>query len=270
MYIYIPTLPSYLPINHSKVPLFCPAQPESTATSQEHITTPGNRDLVTGACSSQDLKDFRLNSFDGSSYLRNSVSGMLADISSEHTRKISKSSDISPASILTVKDLWTYNHMAVSDKEGSVRFTKQAANQNPGFEGGRIRGAAEAGEIDGTELVPVITIDSFVKNERLKDPSFSLDVLKIDSEGNDNKVIDGAMETIKESVKLLTFEGGGGVTFSYDLSEQLDKMGFSCYSTSRAGLFKWNSECTVREYFGGLRQKDKGNIFCVNRIRLVD
>ena len=256
------------------MPLFCPAQPEGSAINQEHITTPGTRDPVTGACSSQDLQDFRLNSFDGSSYLRNSVSEMLADISSEYTRKNSLSSKSSKSrdrslSKLTVKDLWTYNHMAVSDKEGSVRFTKQAANHNPGFEGGRIRGAAEAGEIDGTELVPVITIDSFVKNERLKNPSFTLDVLKIDSEGNDNKVINGAMETIKESVKLLTFEGGGGVTFSYELSEQLDKMGYSCYSTSRAGLFKWNSDCTVREYFGGLRQKDKGNIFCVNRIRLV-
>lgn len=51
------------------------------------------------------------------------------------------------------------------------------------------------------------------------------------------------------------------------MSNELDSLGFSCYSTSRAGLFKWNANCMVDEYFGTFRNKDKGNIFCVSRYR---
>jgi hypothetical protein len=75
------------------------------------------------------------------------------------------------------------------------------------------------------------------------------------------------MKAMKSSISLLTFEGGGGVTFSKQMSDELNDLGFSCYSTSRAGLFKWNGNCMIEGYFGTFRNKDKGNIFCVSRYR---
>jgi hypothetical protein len=45
-------------------------------------------------------------------------------------------------------------------------------------------------------------------------------------------------------VKLFTFEGGKGVVLSKEMLQQFDELGFSCYSTSRAGLFK--VRCAIR------------------------
>ena len=39
---------------------------------------------------------------------------------------------------------------------------------------------------------------------------------------------------------MVTFEGGQGITFSKEMIVEFDSLGFNCYSTSRAGLFKWN------------------------------
>lgn len=80
------------------------------------------------------------------------------------------------------------------------------------------------------------------------------------------QVLAGAAQTI-ESAGMFTFEGGRGVTFSKEMIQDYDKMGFSCYSTSRAGLFKWNAGCMKEQYMGPFRAKDKGNIFCVSRKR---
>jgi hypothetical protein len=80
------------------------------------------------------------------------------------------------------------------------------------------------------------------------------------------QVLTGAAQTI-EGAGMFTFEGGRGVTFSKEMIDGYDAMGFSCYSTSRAGLFKWNAGCTKERYMGPFRAKDKGNIFCVSRKR---
>ncbi len=63
------------------------------------------------------------------------------------------------------------------------------------------------------------------------------------------------------------FEGGKGVTLSAEMIQSFDAQGFSCYSTSRAGLFKWSAGCMKEQYMGGFTAKDKGNVFCVNRQR---
>jgi len=115
----------------------------------------------------------------------------------------------------------------------------------------------------GTEEVQLTTIDVFAKRHSLP----KIDVLKIDAEGNDNKVMIGASRAIVNTVGLFTFEGGGGVTFSKGMIEELDALGYSCYSTSRAGLFKWNSGCMDEKYMGGFAAKDKGNVFCAHRER---
>jgi hypothetical protein len=52
-----------------------------------------------------------------------------------------------------------------------------------------------------------------------------------------SQVIRGATQALNSTVGLFTFEGNG-VAFPQSKIDQLDAQGFSCYSTSRAGLFK--------------------------------
>lgn len=132
-----------------------------------------------------------------------------------------------------------------------------------------------------TEEVSIITIDGFLTAEAkaagtqypavkgdVKQQRFHVDILKVDAEGNDDKVLTGARIAIEKTLSLFTFEGGGGVSFAKERIEKLDKQfGYSCYSTSRAGLFKWDGGCMDPKFMGGFRVKDKGNVFCANRIR---
>ena len=113
-----------------------------------------------------------------------------------------------------------------------------------------------------TEAVNMTSIDSFMRRSHIT----TIDIMKIDTEGNDNRVLNGGMTAITK-LGMFTFEGGKGVSFTKEMIETYDKMGFSCYSTSRAGLFKWNSNCMKEIYMGPFRNKDKGNIFCVNRYK---
>ena len=43
---------------------------------------------------------------------------------------------------------------------------------------------------------------------------------------------------MNESIGVFTFEGGKGVSLTKGMLKMYDDLGFSCYSTSRAGLFK--------------------------------
>ena len=74
-----------------------------------------------------------------------------------------------------------------------------------------------------------------------------------------------ARKAIDSGVALFTFEGGSGVSFTKEHIEDLDGRGFSCFSTSRAGLFKWSGGCMDEKYMGAFRAKDKGNVFCTSR-----
>jgi len=221
-------------------PLYCPAQ---------------NRSPI-GRCNERN-EGFTVRSFDGSSYLAGEINNMLAtahkadaDVASGH--------------------VWRYKHSAVSDVQGSTRFTKQSkgggTTHGPGFEGGKLQGS-DASLVE-TEEVPLVTIDSFLGKEaaalHMRYPSYvdssssdgltdnisyHVDLIKIDAEGNDNKVITGARRAIDNTVSLFTFEGGKGITFSKEFIEELDtEHGYSCYSTSRAGLFKWNGGCMAERY----------------------
>jgi FkbM family methyltransferase len=157
--------------------------------------------------------------------------------------------------------VWKYLHHAVSDKEGTAYFWAGPKNKdaNAGFEGGKLRGVQGS----DTEEVQMITIDAYMQRTGLA----SVDILKIDAEGNDNKVIRGAHKAIDGGTALFTFEGGGGVAFTKEDIDNLDMRGFSCYSTSRAGLFRWSGGCMSETYMGSFRAKDKGNVFCTSRVR---
>ncbi len=102
------------------------------------------------------------------------------------------------------------------------------------YPGGGLRKPGD-NELD-TEVVKVTTVDAFI-SARLT-PGEHLDLLKIDTEGNDNRVLEGARTALATQLGVFALEGGQGVTFSKEMINNLDNQGYSCYSSSRAGLFK--------------------------------
>lgn len=215
--------------NHG-IPLYCPA----------------NARRANGVCAEKH-DGVTVTSFDGSGYLSETMNKMITTLAGA-------------APGVAAGKTWKYYHNAVSDAPGTARFTKQGKGQNfgAGFEGGKLRGNAVT---EDTEEVTLVTVDDFLEKHFIE----QLDILKIDAEGNDNKVISGARRAIDGGVALFTFEGGSGVTFTKEHIEDLDSRGFSCYSTSRAGLFKWSGGCMDEKYMGAFRAKDKGNVFCTSR-----
>jgi FkbM family methyltransferase len=230
--------------DHYGVSIYCPRS--------------ATRDPVTGSCSIVNPK-VRVFSLDGSSYLAQTLSSIIDKFPPF----------LNPADAMESRasKMWSYQNFAVSDVVGTARFTKQSKDHNPGFEGGGIRGVGKDNAqsvLDSTvEEVPMLTVDHFMQFNNLS----HVDLLKIDTEGNDNKVLRGAKKALASSIGMFAFEGGKGVTFSKEMIESLDLIGFSCYSTSRAGLFKWNGRCMKERYMGGFAAKDKGNIFCISRVR---
>jgi len=63
------------------------------------------------------------------------------------------------------------------------------------------------------------------------------------------------MKLIESNVSMFVFEGY--TWFTTPLIEHFDHVGFSCYSSTRAGLFKWNKECMSTENTDN--KKGKGN-----------
>jgi hypothetical protein len=149
----------------------------------------------------------------------------------------------------------------VSDENGKAIFTKQEGTKNGGFEGGHMHNK----RVDATtEEVDMITVDDFLQKNGVK----RLDVLKIDAQGEDNKVIHGASEAIRDAVGVFTFESTKGVHFTSAMVKELDEIGYSCYSTSRAGLYKYNGGCMTDQFIDDPRNWEKGNVFCASRHRV--
>jgi len=227
------------------------------------------RDKQTGQCKVANSA-IRITSIDGSSYLAQTLNNIIRHEIPINNHNVK----------LVNGELWQYLNYAVSDEVGVAKFTKQDKDHNPGFEGGGMVTKSlptvmtmKSKRSSWIEEVNMTTVDHFLLTQRSQSKKedtdvMMIDILKIDTEGDDNKVLLGARKAITEDlVGMFTFEGGKGVIFSRSMIEGYDKLGYSCYSTSRAGLFKWNAGCMLDKFMGGFRAKDKGNIFCVNRIK---
>ena len=66
------------------------------------------------------------------------------------------------------------------------------------------------------------------------DNSLRIDFLKIDAEGKDREVLEGAVEQLQRDIAVFTFECAPCALKEVEL-KQFDDMGFSCYSLTRAG-----------------------------------
>eukprot|EP01038_Epipyxis_sp_PR26KG_P004489 gene4489-6345_t len=238
---------------------------------------PNYRNNYNGEClliNHNNHNQIKITSIDGSSYLMRINKLIQSELQKSSKIKFfennNKNNDNNNnKNIINPHNVWNYVNYAVSNKKGTVRFTKQDENNNAGYEGGSIKSSdgsrrlGASNTLDNTEEVSMTSIDEFMKDELMS----SLDLLKIDTEGNDNKVLLGAEYAIKKLLKVFTFEGGKGVSFTEEMINNFDELGYNCYSTSRAGLFKWNNHCMPTAFMGSFSQKDKGNIFCVHRTR---
>jgi len=147
----------------------------------------------------------------------------------------------------------------MSDQVGKATFTKQGKDEKvgPGFEGGKINVKAYKGY--NVEEVNMTTVDKLLQQLDVK----SVNILKIDAEGHDNKVITGAMRAIEKDLSMFVFEGYGWL--SGEMISTFNDLGYSCYSSSKAGLFKLDANCLADDIIS--KRKEKGNVFCASRIR---
>jgi FkbM family methyltransferase len=144
-------------------------------------------------------------------------------------------------------------HAAVSSARGEAWFPSS-------FIGQETMGLNEEGEM-GHDLVPVITVDELVKEHKLS----RVDVLSIDTEGNDAKVLLGAVHTLP-LVRFLEFEyhhiGHWGQSDLQLIAELLDQFGFDCYWQGNKGQLWRLTGCWDDSFYS---KRDWSNIACVKR-----
>jgi FkbM family methyltransferase len=113
----------------------------------------------------------------------------------------------------------------------------------------------------GTHLVNVSTVDELVDEHELQ----SIDILSIDTEGNDMRVIFGAVHSLSK-VRLLEFEYHGVNRWQYsdlqDLVDLLDQFNFDCYWPLNDGRLLRLTECWDDSYYA---KRSWSNVVCCNR-----
>ena len=107
--------------------------------------------------------------------------------------------------------------------------------------------------------VPLMVLDDHVRQESVD----YVDILSIDTEGNDPLVLEGAMETLRKGVGYVEFEysrkGQWSVTKLIDVVKKLHLLGFVCYWLGVGRLWQitgcWHHDYNVRQW---------SNIGCVH------
>lgn len=252
------------------------------------------RENMNGKCQqpASEQDDLRVYSFDHNGYFVEKLTNLMKEVLASDNPAFG-SERTSP---------WHYHHLAMGNKVGKARFMKTTTTTGAGTGiNPNASGSSGSGQVidshntirlkkdlsyqdprkilrkqqqrlqtqpeqqeqqQETEEVPMTTVDHFVFQEA---NLTHIDVLKINGLGHDNQILAGSHKTIKEFTSVFIFQGGKGVVFTKEMMTEFDSWGFNCYSTSRAGLFKWNGGCMKERYMGSYRNKDKGNIICIHR-----
>lgn len=93
------------------------------------------------------------------------------------------------------KNLQPYpNAVAVHNALGNHVGQAELLIENSSGEGNTLAETGLAGSYSGKEIVPVTTIDAFVREQNLP----HVDFIKIDTEGFEKEILEGAIETIKK------------------------------------------------------------------------
>ena len=145
---------------------------------------------------------------------------------------------------------------AVSSRPGQTWFP---ANAPAGYEAQVMDSGS--GPHDGKVATDVVTIDYFAETHRMKE----IHTLSIDTEGNDARVLIGAVNTLP-SVRLLEFEyhhvGHWTTADLQDTVDYLDNLGFTCFWAGNAGQLWRLTNCWHDSYYA---ERSWSNVVCCNR-----
>lgn len=146
--------------------------------------------------------------------------------------------------------------LSSSDVPPTVEFPHAAKGQETiGIDVGARRGA--------TYEVNVTTLDKFVQKEKIKE----VNILKIDTEGNDARVLLGAIQTLTSlKPEYLTFENHNiGHWSRFDLKDVvdfLDNIFYTCFWATRRGTLVRLTGCWDDKYS---TMKGHSNVACYHR-----
>ena len=123
------------------------------------------------------------------------------------------------------------------------------------------------------EIVPLVTIDAFCRDNNIE----HVDLIKIDAEGSDADVVDGAAETIESrGVWMVTIEGGSMCMgddqwlMGDGLVERLNSYGFDCYANGQGVAMYRLTHCfhpRLCDIFKPPSPPQNSNVYCVSRIK---
>lgn len=145
---------------------------------------------------------------------------------------------------------------AVSSKPGLTWFAGDvpAGVENLGME-------TDSDSGDGKIATDVVTIDQFATAHRLRE----IHTLSVDTEGNDARVLIGAIESLPR-VRLLEFEyhsvGHWATADLHDTVDYLDNLGFTCFWAGNAGQLWRLTNCWHDSYYA---DRWWSNVVCCNR-----
>ena len=74
------------------------------------------------------------------------------------------------------------------------------------------------------------TLDSFIRSKG----GIRVDFMKVDAEGKDRDVLEGAKTQIEENLSVFTFECAPCALKEKEF-HRFDELGYSCYSLTKAG-----------------------------------
>jgi FkbM family methyltransferase len=158
---------------------------------------------------------------------------------------------------MNVSTLHIYQ-LAISNTTGTANLSKCSV-------GGEGCGLMSVGRDIPNEAVfssQTITLDDFVEQKKIRQ---KIDLLKIDAEGADPLVLQGAKKLFsQENVRMLIFENHGigawKTTSLLSVIESLNREGFICHMLGKTGMARitdcWSPVFDVRQW---------SNVLCVHR-----
>ena len=157
-----------------------------------------------------------------------------------------------------------YNAVSSSSWPSTVKFPKITAGQENIGIGMTANPNLKTQTYSEFHQTPVITVDEFVRKENMLE---GLDVVKIDTEGNDAAVLIGASKTLMSlKPSYVQFENHGvGKWKTFDLKDSidmLDAMEYECFWSTNSGKLIQATNCWHESYS---KFKIRSNIACYHR-----
>lgn len=167
---------------------------------------------------------------------------------------------------LHLKSFWTLEHAAFMEEYFPGKTVEFSLGQG---ETGRVNPVQFAEKLPEkkkqllgpvkTAVVPVLTVDAIMEREKIS----HVDVLKMDVEGHDGKVLAGGkrlIENAQATVIIFEYNIIWEGTLQYYVQELLEKNGYACYVEGKNSLLKLTHGCWTSQ----MELKRWSNIWCTS------